>query len=57
MSGKKTDRAWFSYRMRIEQTEPTPEENPTFMCLVWANSGGWVRVDEFKMVEKVDVKR
>lgn len=57
MSGKKTDRAWFSYRMRIEQTEPTPEENPTFMCLVWVNSGGWVRVDEFKMVEKVDVKR
>lgn len=43
--------------MRIEQTEPILEGNPTFMCLVWANSGGWVRVNEFKMVVKVDVKR
>lgn len=38
--------AWFSYG-------PILEGNPTFMCLVRANSGGWVRVNEFKTVVKV----
>lgn len=26
--------------------------NHIFMCLVWASSGGWVRVSDFKVVVK-----
>lgn len=39
--------------MKIKQTKTILEGNPTFMCLVLANSGGWVRVNEFKTVVKV----